>query len=193
MKALLKDDEGNPLTVDLNGELVEGEKDLIIPAGGLRILRTDGQGPLTVGWVTICSNKAVVGVILFGGSAGVAGVGSSQLLAKGFVAAMESKASAGINTGVAVVNLENSQITLQLRLLDAQNNLLATAELTLPGMGHRALFVNQLDWEAEPGVNLDFSNFNGLLRASTSGDAAATVIQTRPGVFATQPVVPSSN
>ena len=41
---------------------------------------------------------------------------------------MESDSSKQINTGIAVVNLTNETNTLQLRLLDDQHNLLATAE-----------------------------------------------------------------
>ena len=192
----LRDDDGNPLTVDLDGEVVQGEKDLVIPAGGLRVLETDGLGDVTVGSVTVASDRALSGVILFGGGIGTAGVGSSRMLPEGLLAAMESDSSNGINTGIAVVNLENTTNTLQLRLLDDQHNLLATAARSVPGLGHFAAFVNEFGWKTAGGQDLApdfFSNFVGLFEASTSGNAAATVIQTRPGFFATQPVVPSSN
>ena len=192
----LRDDDGNPLTVDLDGEVVQGEKDLVIPAGGLRVLETDGLGDVTVGSVTVASDRALSGVILFGGGIGTAGVGSSRMLPEGLLAAMESDSSNGINTGIAVVNLENTTNTLQLRLLDDQHNLLATAARSVPGLGHFAAFVNEFGWKTAGGQDLApdfFSNFVGLFEASSSGNAAATVIQTRPGFFATQPVVPSSN
>ena len=38
----LSDDDGEPLSVDLNGEEVEGELDFEVPAGGLTVLETDG-------------------------------------------------------------------------------------------------------------------------------------------------------
>ena len=193
VKIILKDDDGNPLTVDLNGEVVEGEKDLVIPPGGLSLQRTDGQGPLTVGSVTVCSDRAVAGVILFGGSAGLAGVGISHVMAKGFVAPIESNRAEATNTGIAVKNLESGQMTLQLALCDSDGNLLATAELTLVGMGHRAIFVDQIEWQPVEGVQLDFSDFRGLLKATSSAKVAATVIQTRPGELATLPVAPNFN
>lgn len=35
---------------------------------------------------------------------------------------------------------------------------------------------------------MDFSDFMGLIRVKPSGKIAATVVQTRPGKFATMPV-----
>ena len=188
VKIILKDDDGNPLSVDLNGEVVQGETDVVIPAGGLRIFKTDGEGPLTVGSAVVCSDRALAGVILFGGSVGVAGVGISQVLSAGLVAPMETDGSGDINTGIAVMNVEQEPNRLQVTLGDAQGSDLATAELTLPASGHQSLFVNEFPWQTEKNVQLDFSNFRGLLTVSSSGRVAATVIQTRPGEFATLPV-----
>ena len=61
---------------------------------------------------------------------------------------------------------------------------MATAQLPLSAMGHRSLFVNQLDWVPE----VDFSERTGVIVATADGRIAATVIQTRPGQFATMPV-----
>ena len=196
VKIILKDDNGDPLTVDLNGVVVEGETDLVIPAGGLNILSTDGVGTVIVGSVTVCSDRPLAGVILFGGGVGTAGVGSSPQLATGFLAAMESNSASGINTGIAALNLTSISNTLQLRLLDPERNLLATAQIVLPGMGHRAVFVDEIDWRTPGGGTLSatfFTNFSGILEASASGSSAATVIQTRPGVLATQPVLAKLN
>jgi hypothetical protein len=189
-RLVFRDDDGALLETDLDGEMISGEKDLVIPPGALRVLGTDGTGSLVVGSVTVSSDQALAGVILFGGSAGVAGVGSSPLLPVGFEAPMESNTAAAVNTGIAVMNLESEDQTIEVRLFDSQGTLLATSQITLSAKGHRALFVNQFTWQAEPGVQLDFSEFNGLLKVSAAGETAATVIQTRPGIFATQPVVP---
>ncbi|MEE8583850.1 MAG: hypothetical protein V3T83_03260, partial [Acidobacteriota bacterium] len=40
----LKDDDGLPLTVDLDGEEVAGETQVAIAPKGLRVLATDGRG-----------------------------------------------------------------------------------------------------------------------------------------------------
>ena len=193
VKLVLKNDDGDSLTVDLDGEVIAGEKELIIPAGGLRTLATDGEGQLIVGSLTVCSDQALAGVILFGGSAGVAGVGNSAELLRGFVAPMQSSSASSIRTGVAVMNLETKSNTLQLMLFDTENKKLATAQIELLSMGHRALFLEEIQWETEGGMQLDLSNFSGLLRVSGKGKTAASVVLTQPGVFATQPVVPALN
>ena len=182
----LKDDDGQPLSVDLDGNRVDGELSLKIPASGLRVLKTDAEGPLVTGSVTVSSDKALAGVILFGGSVGVAGVGSSVELPNGFVAPMQTSTEDGLNSGIAVMNLENVQVRIDLELFDLDGNRLATAQLELDGMGHRSLFVNELVWNPM----IDFSQFQGILKASAAGRIAATVIQTNPGQFATMPVVP---
>ena len=59
------------------------------------------------------------GVILFGGSVGLAGVGKSVVLEEGFSAPMEANVVTGVDTGVAVVNLETQEVTLELQLCDS--------------------------------------------------------------------------
>ena len=194
VKLILKNDDGEPLSVDLNGEVVTGEKSLVIPAGGLRVLSTDGLGDQLIGSVTVCSDRALAGVILFAGGAGVAGVGSSAVLDRGFVAPMQRRVAEGLDTGIAVMNLEeDEEVALDLELFNTEQKLLATARITLAGMGHRAIFVTQVDWQVEEGVELDFTDFAGLLVVKADGQTAATVVQTRTGLFATQPVVPLLN
>ena len=186
-KILLKDDGGNPLTVDLNGEVVAGEKSLVIPPGGVVSLRTDGAGPLRVGSATVCSDRAVGGVIRFGGNAGVAGVGVSHRQAQGFVASMERNEARSINSGIALMNPTSESATYTLELCDQEGQVLANAELSLAAMGHRALFVDEIDWTPK----VDLRDFRGLLKARSSTPVAATVLQTRPGEFATLPVAPN--
>ena len=172
--------------VDLNGQLVAGELQVTIPAGGLRVLETDGQGTLKAGSLEVSSDRPLAGVVLFGGDAGVAGVGSGEALIDGFVAAVETSSANNVNTGVAILNLEDEEVTASLALTDINGIELTTAEIVLNGRGHRALFVDQFEWSD----TIDFANFLGLLRVVTTGRVAATVIQTRPGQFATMPVAP---
>ena len=179
----LNDNEGEPLTVDLNGEEVDGQLDVVIPAGSLRRYATDGLGDTVIGSVTVESDDSLAGVILFGGTTGLAGVGSSVALDdSGFTAPME--VGAGTNTGVALMNLEGEEVTLNLQLCNEDGEALATAEIVLPAMGHRALFVTEMEWDNV----VDFSDFDGLLKVTATGSTSATVIQTRPGQLATMPV-----
>ena len=181
---IFKDNDGNPRSVDLNGELVTGEKTAMIPAGGLRSFKTDGLGDLLGGSVTVISDKAVAGVILFGGTSGLAGVGSSAELPDGFTDPMETNSASAIDTGIAVMNLEESAVNLNLQLCDRDGAVLASAAAMLPGMGHLAAFLAEFEWSTA----VDFSDFEGTLKVTTDGSIAATVIQTRPGQFATLPV-----
>ncbi len=190
---VLKGDDGVPLSgVDLDGQvLVDGARDVTIPACGMRVLRTDGEGLLQVGSATVTSDKPLAGVIVFNSSAGAAGVGSSHKL-PGFAAPMLKNATT--NTGIAVQNPGSDQVMVDLELRSPEGNLLATTSISLVGMGHRALFVDEITWTPEPDVTLDFSNFEGLMKGSTSqGEIAATVIQTRGEIlFVTMPVTLSN-
>ncbi len=190
VKILLRGDDGNLLTVDLNGEDIAGEKEVVIPAGGMVQLSTDGEGPLVAGSVIVCSDRAVAGVILFRGNVGVAGVGVSHVMAHGFVAPMETSIQAGVNTGIAVTNLRDTEFTVPLVLCDVEGKRLATGQLVLAGSGHRSLFVDEIEWVLEEGIELDLTSFTGILKAE-DGKLAATVIQTRPEEFATRPVAPN--
>ena len=184
---LLRDDLGQPLSADLNGMEVDGELRVSIPPKGLRVYRTDGQGPLSVGSAEVVSDKPLAGVLLFSGQAGSAGVGASPAMASGFSAPMEVNSSKGVSTGIAMMNLEDQSIVVELTLTDIDGNELAFAEVALDGMGHLARFVDQFEWD----VSIDFSNFEGVLVARTAGKKiTATVLQTYPGEFSTLPVVP---
>ena len=190
-RIILKDNDGNPLTVDLNGEEVTGmTREFVVPAGGQRIFRTDGEGdPLVVGSVIVCSDKPMSGVILFAGVVGLAGVGSSPLIQEGFSGPIETDSDRGVNTGVALMNLESEPVTLDAELLDNDGNVVAEAQIQLPGMGHDSFFVTDIEsipWDTPP----DFASFEGTLRIRTPGRISAIMIQTRPDQFATLPVTP---
>ena len=182
----LRGDSGQPLQVDLNGELVTGELETTIPAFSLMAFETDGSGELTTGSVTVSSDLPLSGVIVFGGSVGFAGVGSSAELASGFVAPMQQDAANQVRTGVAIMNLEVERTDITVELLDAAGQTLATATLALDAVGHRANFLDEFVWDNP----VDISDFRGLIRVTASGTVAATVIQKRPGQFATMPVAP---
>ncbi len=186
---ILKGQDGGPLPVDLNGAVVNGLlQNVVVPAQGKLILTTDGEGDLVVGSVTICSNKPLAGVIVFSGAVGLAGVQSSEAQ-RGFVAPIRA-VGVQIRTGIAVVNLEEIAVRLTLELVGDNGEVLATAEVVLAAMGQLSAFVDeaqQFPWDQA----VDFSDFDGTMRASADGWVAATVVQTRPDQFATQPVAPN--
>lgn len=176
----LFDSQGNPLSLTLNDALVAGQIDLVIPPWGVARLRSDGQGEVQVGSVRVSSDMDLTGVVRFEGTVGVAGVGDSKPLS-GFVAPMET--GPGINTGVAIMNLGQSQ-TLRLTLRDANGQVVSRAELALPIRGQLARFVTEIPWDTPP----DFGTFAGSLSVAGTAPLAATVILVTPGEFATQPV-----
>jgi hypothetical protein len=182
----IRDAEGDPVTVDLNGQEVSGLLEETVDPAGVLSLQTDGLGDLSVGSVTIRSDWPLAGHIIFGGAAGLAGVGQSPPLTSTFLAPVETRANGGIRTGIAVMNLEPEAVTLSIELFDDRGVSLAETQVTLPEKGQMALYVDELDWTTE----VDFSSFLGSLQVSPGGKVAATVIQTRPGQFATLPVVP---
>ncbi len=186
----LRDDSGLPIEVDLNGQVVDGSLEVILPPLGMRVLKTDGQGDLVSGSVTVESDLPLSGVIVFGGVVGLAGVGSSQEMVDGFVAPIETNAALKTDTGLAFINLEERETSLEMTLLDQDGGVVAVANLSgdqaLRPEGHRALFATEIEWDHV----VDFTSFLGTLEVRSDGAIAATVIQTRPGQFATMPVVP---
>ena len=176
----INDDDGLPMTVDLNGLEVMGLlEDVNIPSNGVVALATEGVGALQTGSVAISSNREISGVILFDG-AGVAGVGSSQRLRR-FRAPMQS--GQGLNTGIALMNLGDQQV-IELNLRNGSGDLLATGSLPMGVKAHTAKFLTQFEWIPP----VDFTSFSGTVTATGSADFAATVILVTQGQFATLPV-----
>lgn len=183
VRMLLRDDAGDPLSVDFNGIVFEGELEFVVPAGGNVRLATDGEGPLVTGSVRALSDHPVSGFIFFDtGPAGATGVASSPRL-KELLAPIES--GEGINTGIAFAGFAAGQ-TIHLVLRDSQGIVRGQSDLNLAAFGHRALFVNELQWTPP----VDFSSFNGNLIATSPQEFTATVIRTSPGQLVILPVAP---
>ena len=179
---ILRGNDGSPLEVDLNGEVVRGEKRVVVPACGLLVLETDGKGPVVDGTVTVRSDQPLGGVILFGGVVGVAGVGSSQEVGEGFQTLIEEDQSQQIRSGVAVMGLERRVVKLVFRLLDDKGAEVAVREGEVAALGHLAFFVDQLF------DDVDLSDFLGSLIVEADGRVTGTVLQIYPGEFVTMPV-----
>jgi hypothetical protein len=176
----IHDDDGLPMTVDLNGDQVMGSlEDVTIPSNGVVALATDGIGALQTGSVVINSSHDISGVILFDG-AGVAGVGSSERL-RSFRAPMRS--GPGLNTGIALMNLGNQQV-IELDLRNEFGEIVARASLLIGVNAHTARFLTEFEWNPP----VEFTSFSGTVTANGPEDFAATVILVTQGQFATLPV-----
>ncbi len=182
-----KDDSGLALSFQLDGLPIDGEASVTVPAGGLRLLRGAADGPVAEGHVIVVADAPLKGAIVFGGSAGLAGVPNSPVTDNGFTVPILSYSDPGIDTGMAVANLADSELVLTLQLFSSEGELLATAMITIPAMGHLAGFAKEFDWDAP----VDFSDFEGKLKASaeSGGKFSAVGIQVRPSQFATLPVI----
>jgi hypothetical protein len=173
--------------ITIPGTQNSGQYEITIPAYGVRSLRTDGGGDVVVGSARVEASSSISGVIAFGGAFGLAGVGNSTALFRGFTAPMETDSGGGLNTGVAVMNLADSETVLEAELYTETGELLSTAEpITLPPLGQKALFVDQFAWQTA----VDFAKFRGLLKVTATGRTGATVLQSRPSQLATMPVTP---
>ncbi|MDA2924063.1 hypothetical protein MYX65_05300 [Acidobacteria bacterium AH-259-L09] len=187
-KIEILDDNGNAIIVDGIGTQDTFE----IAPGGSAVFKTDAMGEVQVGSAIVSSDFPLAGVILFAGTVGVAGVGSSQAL-QSFLAPMETDLENEIRTGIALMNLDGVEKTLQTELLDLNGQIVATGTVSrkedpqkpLAPNGHIALFLDELNFEGSP----DLSKFQGVLKVTaSSGQIAATAIRQSPGEFATLPV-----
>ena len=193
----LRGDNGAPLNVVLNGEMISGETEVFsIAAGGGAVFTSDGNGPVVVGSLTVHADGPLSGVVVFDGAAlGVAGVGSSEPLA-GFRAPTENRSGDKfIRTGVAVMNLDAEEQILQVRLIDLDGTEVGTGTVTtdpLAGNGHVARFIDQFKWNAPVP---DWTDFQGVLEVIPShGRVAATVLRLSSGNnIASLPVAASAS
>ncbi len=193
-KLELRGGDGAPLNVVLNGEMVSGETEVFsIAGGGGAVYASDGQGPVVAGSLTVHSDGPLSGVVLFeGATLGVAGVGNSEPLA-GFRAPAENRTGDRfIRTGVAVMNLDAEEKTLQVRLIDldgAETGTGTVATDPLAGNGHMARFIEEFNWD-DPVP--DLTDFQGVLEVVPShGRVAATVLRISSGNnMASLPVAP---
>ncbi len=183
-KLELRGGDGAPLDVILNGEMVSGETgDFTIAEGGGAVYASDGKGPVVAGSLTVHADGPLSGVVLFEGLAlGVAGVGSSEPLA-GFRAPAENRSGDNfIRTGVAVMNLDAEEKTLQVRLIGLDGTEVGTGAVTadpLAGNGHLARFIDEFIWD-DPAP--DLTDFQGVLEVIPSqGRVAATVLRISSG------------
>lgn len=193
-KLELRDGNGAPLNVVLNGEMISGETGVFsIAAGGGAVFASDGNGPVVAGSLTVHADGPLSGVVLFeGATLGVAGVGSSEPLT-GFRAPAENRSGDNfIRTGVAVMNLDAEGKTLQVRLIGLDGTEVGTGTATagpLAGNGHAARFIEEFEWD-DPVP--DLTDFQGVLEVVPShGRVAATVLRVSYGTnMASLPVAP---
>lgn len=182
------DDAGLPTAFNIAAAGSRSSIDFTVPPLGSVGLSTDGGGPLKAGSAVVTSDNVLGGVIRLGiPGLGIAGVGDSAPF-NGFVIPVRRKAG-GINTGIALRNVEAAAIGLSLTLRNKQGQVVAGGirEISaLAGRGHLAQFVNELF----PSAATD--DFEGtLVVQAVSGKVAAVALEvgSLPGQFTTLPVI----
>jgi hypothetical protein len=192
------DDNGLPLAMNVTvtqndgSQLPQGQVatlDVTVPPLGLVRITTDGVGPLVSGSAGVTYDNPLGGVIRYTiAPLGTAGVGESRPL-KAFISPVRRQA--GIDTGIAIMNLEDSNTAIRLTLRDRTGQQVTGGlfTTTLVGRGHLARFINELF----PNANTE--GFEGTLTVeATSADAliggTALELGPAPGQFTTLPVTP---
>ena len=189
------DREGNPITaesvVDITGDLeIQEDGALTVrtemePLGVLTV-STHGQGPLVSGSVRVLSNGPIGGMLRFdlpdiGEAVVVAGPPISDAIFP------VRRQEGGINTGVAIHNLESSPALVHCDLM-REGVLLDAVSIPLEANGQTSWLIDT----AFP--NTDTSDFMGSVRCDAVGEDlfSAVALEMDPGtrIFTTLPVFP---
>ena len=189
------DQEGEPIAVQ---SLVDVTPDLeILEDGALSVrtameplgeltISTHGRENLRAGSVTVLAAGPIGGVLRFDiPGIGVAGVGDSQPVRD--VIFPVRRQEGGINTGVAIRNLEAEAMTVTCSLLQT-GRMLAQEDINLEPNGQIARFIDQIF------KNTDTSDFTGSVHCAEpdGGTFGGVVLEMDAGkrIFTSLPVVP---
>ena len=153
---------------------------------GVLTISTHGRGELVSGSARVVSDGPIGGMLRFDHpDLGVAGVGASPPLSDALFPVRRQEG--GINTGVALHNLESSPGLLRCDLM-REGVLLDSASIPLEANGQTSWFIDQ----AFPVA--DTSDFAGSVRCDAVGEGlfSAVALEMDPGtrIFTTLPVVP---
>ena len=181
----LVDVMGNLQTTVYGALTLESE----LPSLGEVTISTNGMGDLVTGSVKVVTEglySPIGGVLRFDfPGVGVAGVGASEPLRDAIIPVR--RYAGGINTGVALRNLSESEMELSCRLMMG-GEMIEMQPVTLPANGQVAGFIDQL-------FDHDTSDFAGSVRCTAPegpGDFTGVGVEMDPmnGIFTTLPVVP---
>ena len=160
----------------------------LAPLGEVTI-STNGQGETVTGSVKVISDgphSPIGGVLRFDiPGVGVAGVGASQGVRNAIFPARRQ--AGGIDTGAALRNLSEKELTLTCSLMMG-GEMLEKTDVTLAANGHYAEFISEM-------FETDTSDFMGSVRCMAPGIAqrftgVAVEMDDMNGIFTTLPVIP---
>ncbi|RPJ61864.1 MAG: hypothetical protein EHM23_05360 [Acidobacteria bacterium] len=165
----LYDQAGLPFTAVMNGVVVSGAVSFTIPSKGIRVFATSGSGPVVTGSVTVDSDVALAGTLLYSSPFGVAGVPSSGPGLR-LMIPVETDKEAGIRTGAALSNPETTAVDVTLSLRDQEGLVVSETSTVLPPHGKIARFCDEL-FQTKVGENGD--RFVGSLEIRASHAVSA--------------------
>ena len=164
------DDAGNPLELQIGGELVSTVP-FVLARGELRRVRSDGAGGVKTGWARIQSDHPIVVTSNFGVQSADGtvitdvGVGESR---PGTEFTIFADTMGDTNTGVALANPDRTQsIDIELTLRNTAGTVLAQTRVALDPFGHYARFVTELFNNV---ADIDINEFEGtvVLKSATA-------------------------
>lgn len=180
-----RDADGQPLDFTMGGIARKGYAAVSI--GPLQAVQwmTSDSGPMVTGTVDVSTSQPTGGVILFDSPVGTAGVGVSAPATR-FIAPVSRSQSAGVNSGLAVMNPSGEARPIGLTLRAPAGATVGQTTFTLPPYGQKVGFLDDFF----PGA--DTSAFSGSITYENIAPVAAMLIRTgadNGGTFATMPVV----
>ena len=176
---------GNLVTTDYGAVTLQSE---LAPLGEVTI-STNGQGDTVTGSVKVISDgpdSPIGGVLRFDAPGiGVAGVGAGQAVRAAVFPARRQ--AGGIDTGAALLNLSEKELTLTCSLMMG-GEVLEETEVRLDPIGQDSKYISEM-------FDYDTSDFTGSVRCTAPGIAqkftgVAVEMDAGNGIFTTLPVIP---
>ena len=169
--------------VDEDGALMVMDE---IPPMGELTISTSGMGDGMRGSVRVVSDGPIGGVLRFDSpNIGVAGVGASEAVNAAIFPAR--RMAGGINTGVAIGNLDSEATTVTCRLM-ADGQSMGEKVIPLAGNGQSSMFINEIFMDA------DTDDFEGSVHCAAPEGSMFTGVALEMDfnnrIFTTLPVVP---
>jgi CubicO group peptidase (beta-lactamase class C family) len=184
------DDQGQALAVGMaEGSAAVSSVPFTIGPLGSVTLWTDGAGELQLGSARATASLALAGIIRYE----IAGFGTTAVPAgsatSGCLVPVRLEANV-VNTGVALQNLGETSLELELILRDGEGKQPpgGQARIETPGRGHVARFVNELFPHA--GIGPGFVGTVSVENPQGSFTAASLEMGVKPGEVTTLPVTP---
>lgn len=178
---------GSPLAANLGG-MRSRATEIVRPGGSITLRLSDPNPALNTGSAMISADAPVTGVIIFSSTiqnfAGTAGVGLMRPLTR-FLVPVQRDPFSRVDTGIAIANATDSEITVRLVLRNEGGAVLDRSDdIELPPRGQIARFLQELF----PRADIVTFSFRGTVSGTSTGGAVALALLFTGSDFATLPV-----